>query len=87
MKPGDARQKRCPFSRAISTLPTPNPVPQQGSIQVVMPTNGTTFNREWGDSVPQQCRCLADKCMAWRNVLGDTNDGHCGIAGFQAHGG
>ena len=47
-----------------------------------------TGNREmYSSSVRADCKCLADQCMMWRNVLNDKDDGHCGLAGFAAHGG
>lgn len=92
MKIKEAKEKWCPFSRVIynnsGTAATTNS-PPPGTIQVVLPpvSSVATYNRQGGDNVPWECKCLADKCMAWRTVLADNDDGHCGLAGFQSHGG
>lgn len=98
MTPHQARQKWCPFTRVHQSVSASNPVqpmPLPGQIQVIMPAQGThvTINRyDWNSTgtpanLPSGTTCLAEQCMAWRSVLNDTNDGHCGLAGFQPHGG
>lgn len=90
MKISDAKQKWCPFARELFNSGTTSMTPPSGAI-VLQPTPPAAgFNRDAfsDNSVPRQsCRCLADKCMAWRTVLSDPADGHCGLAGFQSHGG
>lgn len=92
MKIETAKTKWCPHARIL-----------EQNIAVGSSSNGLTFNgMPVLSSVPQpgvagvnrqhgaahmSCRCIADGCMAWRTVLGDPDDGHCGLSGFAPHGG
>jgi len=89
VKINDAKQKWCPFSSTLSNNYTNSSTAAPGTIQVVMPAQGLPFNRpnDQYSALPDGCKCLADKCMAWRTMLNDPDDGHCGLAGFQQHGG
>lgn len=76
-----AKQKWCPFARAPIQLSISDYV----SNTMVSRNKLVVGNRTYGPD--SGCKCLADGCMAWRTVLNDPTDGHCGLAGFAPHGG
>lgn len=89
MNINDAKQKWCPFSRIREDISTSNnTVPPQGAIQITMPSPSVSVNRQtYTAYLHDGTKCIANQCMAWRTVLNDLDDGHCGLAGFQPHGG
>lgn len=100
MKIEEAITKWCPFARVReqcdSTVNYNGNIPPPGTLQVMMPqvAGYISVNRDNYDKGPGMSsqhklgtKCIANQCMAWRTVLNDPNDGHCGLAGFQPHGG
>jgi len=65
MKIEDAKQKWCPFARSYASHDS----------------SAASINREWDGSPDNGTMCIADRCMAWRELRdnGVVTGGCCGL--------
>lgn len=88
MSPTDAKQKWCPFARVGYTqyIPTLTRWASSGQSYVEeQPAQVVSINR-MNPYDKTTTPCLATDCMMWRQHALDSDDGHCGLAGFANHG-